>query len=109
MKQAGNKARTDSVDGIVAGLTMQPSLRARGHSCFLAPAPERTKGSLQNQSDGVFGASAERATRATLQEVTLTGSWTVVGCVSALSRNQDPERTLPQWAYRATVGFDLKH
>jgi len=30
-------------------------------------------------------------------------------CTSEFSRNQDPERTLPQWAYRAPLGFDLKH
>jgi len=35
MKQAGNKAGADSLDGIVAGLTMQPSLRARRTHVFL--------------------------------------------------------------------------
>jgi hypothetical protein len=28
--------------------------------------------------------------------------------ISAFSRGQDPEQTLPQWAYRAPLGFDLK-
>ena len=60
MKQAGNKAGADSLDGIVAGLTMQPSLRARGQSCFRA-GPERTRAHCKTKATVFSAASAERA------------------------------------------------
>jgi hypothetical protein len=53
MKQAGNKAGADSLDGIVAGLTMQPVYEhAATHVSCADPGADQ--GSLQNQSDGVF-------------------------------------------------------